>query len=216
MDAVFGKLGEIGIVPVVVLEDEALAVPLGRALIAGGVPCAEITFRTGAAAAVIRRLSEELPELLVGAGTVLTPAQADAAKAAGAKFAVAPGLNPGNVRYCRDIGLPMLPGCATPSDIERALDLGLDALKFFPAKELGGLPYIKALAAPYRSVSFMPTGGVSLANLGEYIGFSRVIACGGSYMVSAQLIRERNWDEVSSLCKRSVEIIKNARKAVEL
>ena len=161
MNDVLKKLGEIGIVPVVVLDDAKDAEPLGKALMEGGLPCAEVTFRTAAAEESIRIMSEKFPEMLVGAGTVLTIDQANRAIDAGAKFIVAPGLNPKIVQYCIDRGVPVCPGTCTPSDVERALELGLDTVKFFPAEPSGGLGFIKAIGAAYVNVKFMPTGGIS-------------------------------------------------------
>ncbi|GHV07257.1 hypothetical protein FACS1894217_07670 [Clostridia bacterium] len=201
----FDRLKISGIVPVIALEDESRAVPLGKALLDGGIPVAEITFRTAAAANIIRRLTAELPDLLVGAGTVLTTAQADDAASAGAKFLVAPGLNPRVVEHAQNRGLPIIPGCATPSDIERALELGLDTVKFFPAEQAGGLNYIKAVAAPYRGVKFLPTGGINAANLQSYLKFDRVIAVGGSWMICEDLER------VTSLCREAVRLVKEVR-----
>jgi len=208
---VIKRLELTGIVPVIVLNDPELAVPLGRALLAGGVDCAEVTFRTQSAAEVIKRLTDNLPELLVGAGTVLNAAQVDSAVNAGAKFIVSPGLNPNTVTYCQSLNVTIIPGCVTPSDIERAIDLGLNKVKFFPAEASGGLSYIKAVSAPYAGVKFMPTGGISLNNLGDYIGCKAIFACGGSYMVSSKLIENREWTEISELCLKSVEIIKTVR-----
>ncbi|HEY9226798.1 MAG TPA: bifunctional 4-hydroxy-2-oxoglutarate aldolase/2-dehydro-3-deoxy-phosphogluconate aldolase, partial [Gemmatimonadaceae bacterium] len=176
------RLQSIRIVPVIVIDDPADAVPLARALAGGGLPCAEITFRTAHAAEAIRRVTSEAPDLFVGAGTVLSPAQAKAARDAGAQFMVAPGFNPRVVDYCNEHGIPVYPGICTPTELEAALEKGLTAVKFFPAEPSGGLAFLKAMAAPYGDVSFMPTGGINAGNVASYLGFKRVVACGGSWM----------------------------------
>jgi 2-dehydro-3-deoxyphosphogluconate aldolase/(4S)-4-hydroxy-2-oxoglutarate aldolase len=211
MKNVFDTLYNAGIVPVAVIEEISDALPLAKALIAGGLHTIEVTFRTGAAAEAIRIITENCPEMTVGAGTVLTAVQADAAKAAGAAFIVSPGLNPRTVQHCKDINIPIIPGCATATEIEAALELGLTRVKFFPAKQAGGLPYINALSAPYKDVRFMPTGGITLENLPEYIKHSAVFACGGSYMVKKELIFERRFDEITRLAKESAKIVMNVR-----
>ena len=182
------KLSCAGIVPVIKVEDAADAVPLCKALSDGGLPVAEITFRSDAAEEAIRRVHEELPEVILGAGTVLTKDQVDRAVNAGATYIVSPGLNPEIVKYCQEKNVPIVPGTANPSDIEVALGLGLKTVKFFPAEPLGGLKLIKAMAAPYGAVTFLPTGGVTEQNLNEYLAFNKVIACGGSWMVPADEI----------------------------
>ena len=204
MEALVSKLHEIGIVPVIKIDDAANAVPLAKALIEGGLPCAEVTFRTAAAKDAIARISKEFPDMLVGAGTVLTTAQVDEAVEAGAKFIVAPGLNPNIVKYCQKIGIPMMPGTANPSDVEAALELGLKYLKFFPAEINGGINAINAIAAPYTDIKFMPTGGVNEKNLGDYMKSDKIIACGGSWMVSADLIENGEFDKITELCKEAV------------
>lgn len=181
------KIQEIGIVPVVVLEDAKDAAPLAQALCDGGLPCAEVTFRTEAAEESIRIMAEQFPDMLIGAGTVLTTDQVDRAVAAGAKFIVSPGLNPRIVKYCVEKGILITPGCTNPSDIEQALENGLEVVKFFPAEPAGGLKMIKAMAAPYVGVKFMPTGGINAENVKEYLKYDRIIACGGSWMVSGAL-----------------------------
>lgn len=211
MHDTFAHIGEIGIVPVIKIDDASLAEPLAEALIAGGVPCAEVTFRTEQAADAIRRIAGAYPDVLVGAGTVLTTEQADRALDAGAHFAVSPGLNPRVVEHCLKIGLPIAPGCATPSDVERALELGLELVKFFPAEQAGGLAYIQALSAPYSGMRFMPTGGISPDNLAVYLKCKAVLACGGSYMVTAQLLAARDWAEITALCRKSGDIVAAAR-----
>ena len=198
------ELYNVGIIPVIKIDDASNAVPLARALCEGGLPAAEITFRTAAAADAIANIARELPDMLVGAGTVLTPEQADAAIAAGAKFVVAPGLNPRVVKHCRERGIPMMPGIANPSDIECALELGLDTLKFFPAEAAGGLPMLKAMCAPYGSVKFMPTGGLNKDNILSYLKFNKIFCCGGSFMVKDDLVKAGEWDKIRDLTRDAV------------
>lgn len=211
MHEVLKKIQEIGIVPVVVLDDVNDALPLGKALCEGGLPCAEVTFRTEAAEECIRVMSENFPDMLVGAGTVLTTDQVDRAVAAGAKFIVSPGLNPRIVKYCVEKGIPITPGCANASDIEQALENGLEVVKFFPAEPAGGLPMIKALAAPYVNVMFMPTGGISPKNVRDYLAYNRILACGGSWMVKADLVKNKEYDKIVEMCKECVSIVKESR-----
>lgn len=206
MNEILERIGKTAIVPVVLLEDAKDAKPLAQALWDGGLPCAEVTFRTEAAEEGIRIMREQFPEMLVGAGTVLTTAQADKALAAGAEFIVSPGLNPRVVQHCADKKITMIPGIATPSDVERALEFGLEAVKFFPAEAAGGLAMIKALAAPYTMVKFMPTGGINEKNLRSYLDFPRVLACGGSWMVKGELIREGKFDEIRKLARKAAEL----------
>lgn len=201
------KLSLAGLVPVIKVEDATDAVPLCRALSDGGLPVAEITFRSDAAEEAIRRVHAELPEVILGAGTVLTPEQVDKAKAAGAAYIVSPGLNPATVRHCQEVGIPIVPGCANPSDIEVALSLGLKTVKFFPAEALGGLELIKAMSAPYGNVTFLPTGGVSEKNLNDYLGFPKVIACGGSWMVPADAVAAKDWKRIESLTRSAVSLM---------
>ncbi len=211
MHEVLEKIREIGIVPVVVLEDAKDAAPLAQALMDGGLPCAEVTFRTDAAEESIRIMSEQFPDMLVGAGTVLTTDQVDRAVAAGAKFIVSPGLNPRIVKYCVDKGILITPGCSNPSDVEQALENGLEVVKFFPAEAAGGLPMIKAMAAPYVGVKFMPTGGINAKNVRDYLAYNRIIACGGSWMVKGELVKEGRFDEIEKLTREAVEIVKESR-----
>jgi 2-dehydro-3-deoxyphosphogluconate aldolase/(4S)-4-hydroxy-2-oxoglutarate aldolase len=193
------------VVPVIRLETPDAAAPLAAALVSGGLPVAEVTFRTDAAAESIRIMADR-GDILVGAGTVLTRAQADEAKAAGAAFAVAPGLNPETVRHCQQINLPIIPGVCTPSDIEAALELGLTHLKFFPAEAAGGIAMIKALSAPYSGVCFMPTGGIHPGNLSAYLALPSVIACGGSWMVAPDARSPEGKVEIEQLCKVAVSL----------
>lgn len=205
MNTVLEQIEKIGIVPVIAISDVEKAVPLAKALMAGGIPCAEVTFRTAEGEESIRRMSREVPDILVGAGTVLTTEQVDRAIAAGAKFIVSPGFNPKVVAYCNEKNIPITPGCANPSDIEQAIEFGLKVVKFFPAEQAGGLDYIKAIAAPYTSMRFMPTGGINAANIAKYLAFDKIIACGGSWMVSSDLINAGKFDEITIMCKEAVK-----------
>ena len=199
------QLSRIGIVPVIAINDAADAVPLAQALIDGGLPCAEVTFRTAAAADAIKNMTEAFPDMVVGAGTVLTCEQVDRAVAAGAKFIVSPGLNPTTVKHCQEIGIPVCPGTANPSDIEVALSLGLKTVKFFPAEAAGGLKYIKSIAAPYVDMKFMPTGGVNEKNLLDYLAFDKIIACGGSWMVDKEAVATKNFAKITELTRSAVK-----------
>ena len=201
------KLSLAGIVPVIKVEDAADAVPLCKALSDGGLPVAEVTFRSDAAEEAIRRVHQQLPEVILGAGTVLTVEQADRAVAAGATYIVSPGINPEVVKHCLSIGVPIVPGCANPSDIETALSLGLTTVKFFPAEALGGLNLIKAMSAPYGNVHFLPTGGINEDNLLEYLSFNRVIACGGSWMVDQKAIAAKDWGKIKTLTRNAVTLM---------
>ncbi|HEV8365087.1 MAG TPA: bifunctional 4-hydroxy-2-oxoglutarate aldolase/2-dehydro-3-deoxy-phosphogluconate aldolase [Gemmatimonadaceae bacterium] len=196
MNDVTQALAAIRIIPIIVIDDPANAIPLARALREGGISCVEITFRTSTAAEALRCITGEFPDLLVGAGTVLTPEQATWAKAAGAKFVVSPGFNPRVVDYCLTHDLPVYPGVCTPTEIETALSRGLRVVKFFPAEPIGGLAYLKAIAAPYRDIDFIPTGGVNASNLASYLAFKRVIACGGSWMAPAEWIAQQRFDRI--------------------
>lgn len=208
MDGVLKKIGEIRLVPVVKIEDSRNAVPLGQALKDGDLPIAEITYRTDAAEAAIRALTSELPELLVGAGTVLSIDQVRSAVDVGARFIVAPGFNPNVVDYCIEHHITIIPGINNPSQIERALERRLEVVKFFPAEASGGMPFLKAVAAPYSGIQFMPTGGINLQNLMSYLSFSRVIACGGSWMVKSDLISGGNFQEIKRLAREASAAIK--------
>ena len=204
MNPIIEQISRIGIVPVIALEDARDAAPLAKALQRGGIGCAEVTFRTKAAQEAIRVMTKECPEMLVGAGTVLNAQQVDQAVEAGAKFIVSPGLNPATVSYCVEKKIPVLPGTANPSDIEAALSLGLDTVKFFPAEAAGGIKMIKAMSAPYGNVKFMPTGGINADNLKEYLDFEKVIACGGSWMVKKDLIKAGKFEEIEALAREAV------------
>ena len=211
MNEVLEQFKKIGIIPVVVLDDAKDAKPLGQALMEGGLPCAEVTFRTEAAEESIRILTKEFPDMLVGAGTVLTTEQVDRAVAAGAKFIVSPGINPKVVEYCVKKNIPITPGTCNPSNVETALEFGLDVVKFFPAEPAGGLNYIKAIAAPYTGVSFMPTGGINSENVKEYLKYDRIIACGGSWMVKGDLIKSGNFEKIKELTAEAAAIVKEIR-----
>ena len=206
------RISEIGVVPVIKLNNpERDAAPLAKALCAGNVPVAEVTFRAAGADTAIRLMKEACPDMLVGAGTVLTKEHVDKALAAGASFIVTPGFDPELVAYCQEKNLPIYPGCTTPTDYHAALKFGLEVLKFFPAEQSGGLAKIKAMSAPFPMFKVMPTGGISLKNLKEYISTPVICACGGSYMVTAALIANQKWDEIIDLCKKSVEIVNEVR-----
>lgn len=211
MDACIKELYRIGIVPVVALEDAADALPLGAALKKGGVSAIEVTFRTAAAADAIRLLTREMPELLVGAGTVITKEQADAAIEAGAKFIVSPGFQPELVSYVLSKGVPMCPGTATPGEMEQAMALGLSAVKFFPAEQNGGAPMLKALSAPYRDLLFMPTGGVKLENLRTYLALDQVFACGGTWLATKDDIKAKAFDKITARTREAVKTMLNFR-----
>ncbi|NLL00513.1 MAG: bifunctional 4-hydroxy-2-oxoglutarate aldolase/2-dehydro-3-deoxy-phosphogluconate aldolase [Clostridiales bacterium] len=207
MNEVLSKIQMMGIVPVIKLDHAKDAVPLAKALCDGGLPCAEVTFRTVAAEESIRLMREAFPDMLIGAGTVLTTEQVDLAVKAGASFIVSPGLNPKVVNYCVERGIPITPGCSTPSDIEAAIELGLDVVKFFPAEAAGGLAMIKAMAAPYVNMKFMPTGGINASNLISYLDFPKIIACGGSWMVKDDLVKAGDFVKITELTKEAVTMM---------
>ncbi len=202
-DELFTIFHNIGIVPVVKIDDAAKAVPLAKAMIDGGLPCAEVTFRTAAAEEAIKQMTAAYPDMLVGAGTVINPALAEKAVAAGAKFIVSPGFNPETVEWCIAHNVPVVPGVCTPSEIEKGLSYGLNVLKFFPAEASGGVNMLKNLAGPFPQVKFMTTGGINAANLGDYAKTPNVLAIGGSWMVKADLIDNDNWEEITRLCKEA-------------
>lgn len=211
MNDILNQLEKCMIVPVVVLENAKDAKPLGEALCNGGLPCAEVTFRTEAAEESIRIMSESFPDMLVGAGTVLTTEQVDRAVNAGAKFIVSPGFDEEIVDYCLEKGITVLPGCATPSEVSKAVKRGLEVVKFFPAEQAGGLPMIKAMAAPYTMVKFMPTGGINPENVKDYLAFNKIFACGGSWMVKNTLVENQEFDKICELSKEAVTIAKSIR-----
>ncbi len=205
MTEILAQLSQLRLVPVIALEDAAQADPLAAALVKGGLPVAEITFRTAAAADSIRAMAAR-GDLLVGAGTVLTTAQADEARDAGATFIVSPGFNPKVVQHCLDQDLPIIPGISNPTDIEMALEHGLEVVKFFPAEAFGGLKTLKAMSAPYGNLRFMPTGGISPANVNEYLAFPKVLACGGSWMVKPELYADGNFAPVEAAVHEAVKL----------
>jgi 2-dehydro-3-deoxyphosphogluconate aldolase / (4S)-4-hydroxy-2-oxoglutarate aldolase len=209
MTEICNKLGQLKLIPVVVIEDAADARPLAEALIEGGLPCAEVTFRTAAAPQAIAAMSQ-LPGLLLGAGTVLTVDQAKQAVDSGAEFIVTPGFNPKVVGYCVDNDIPITPGVCTPTEIEAALGFGLDVVKFFPAEACGGLATLKAISGPYPMMKFIPTGGISVANIGTYLAFEKVLACGGSWIVKKDLIAAKKFDDIAQLTRYAVSAIADA------
>lgn len=204
---------EYAVVPVVVLDDADDAAPLAEALIKGGLPCAEVTFRTEAAEESIRIMSEKYPEMLVGAGTILTVDQVDRAVAAGAKFIVSPGFDPEIVDYCLKKNIPVFPGCVSPSEVAQAVKRGLKVVKFFPAEQAGGLAMLKAMAAPYTMLKFMPTGGINTKNLKEYLGFSKILCCGGSWMVKGDMIKNKEFDKITEMTREATELAAAARRS---
>ncbi len=206
-----GQLRGLGVVPVVVIRDPRRAAPLARALADGGLPCAEITFRTRAAAEAMRRIAAGASDVLLGAGTVLTPGQAAAAREAGAQFVVSPGFDPRVVDYCQEHGLPVYPGVCTPTEIQRALGAGLEVLKFFPAGPLGGASFLKAISAPFPGLRFIPTGGVKRENLRDYLKLGQVLACGGSWMAPASWIDEGAFDRIRDEAARAVAVVRRER-----
>lgn len=211
MKTIAEQFYEYGVVPVVVLEEAKDALPLAKALVEGGLSCAEVTFRTEAAEESIRLMSEKYPEMLVGAGTVLTTKQVDRAAAAGAKFIVSPGFDPEIVDYCLEKKIPVFPGCITPSEVAQAVKRGLEVVKFFPAEQAGGVAMIKAMAAPYTMVKFMPTGGISAKNLKDYLSFGKILCCGGSWMVKGDMIRNGEFDKIREMTKEAVELAASIR-----
>ncbi|MDD3429963.1 MAG: bifunctional 4-hydroxy-2-oxoglutarate aldolase/2-dehydro-3-deoxy-phosphogluconate aldolase [Oscillospiraceae bacterium] len=204
MNEVLKQMQGIGIIPVIKIDDANKAVPLAKALVKGGLPVAEVTFRTAAAKEAITRIAKEVPEMLVGAGTVLTTAQVDEALEAGSKFIVSPGFNPTVTKYALSKGACMTPGTATPGEMEQAMELGLEAVKFFPAEQNGGVAKLKAVSGPYTKLMFMPTGGVNAKNLNDYLSFDKIIACGGTWMVPAAMIDAEDWDGIVALTKEAV------------
>lgn len=212
-DAVTARLRALRVIPVITIDDPQLAEPLADALAGGGLPCAEITFRTPRASEALRRIAKAHPDFLVGAGTVLTPDQADRARDAGARFAVAPGMNPRVVEHCSRIGLPMYPGVATPTEIEAALELGVRLVKFFPAEPMGGVPFLKAVAAPYGEMEFIPTGGITRDTVAGYLRMTRVVACGGSWMAPADWIAAKAFERIRQETAQVVALLRASDSA---
>ena len=204
---VLNRISQIGIIPVIAIDDAAKAVPLARALVAGGLPAAEVTFRTAAAEDAIRAIAREVPEMLLGAGTVLTRDQVDRALDAGCTFLVSPGFNPNITRYAIEKGALMIPGTKSPGEMEQAMELGLEVVKFFPAEANGGVAFLKNVAGPYKNLKWMCTGGINAKNVNEYLAFNQITACGGTWMFkkgSEDLIKTENWDEITRLCREAV------------
>ena len=206
------RFEKLGVVPVVVLEDAKHAVPLATALVEGGLPCAEVTFRTEAAEESIRLMTEQFPEMLVGAGTVLTVEQVDAAVRTGAKFIVSPGFDAEIVDYCLKNEIPVFPGCISPSEVAQAVKRGLKVVKFFPAEPAGGISMIKAMAAPYTGLKFMPTGGINAKNLGEYLSCDKIVCCGGSWMVKGELVKTGEFNKIRQLTEEARRLVDSIRK----
>lgn len=205
------KIQSMGVVPVVVLEDAKDAAPLAKALCEGGLPCAEVTFRTEAAEESIRIMTAQYPKMLVGAGTVVSTEQVERAVKAGAKFIVSPGFDGEVVDYCIEKNIPVFPGCVTPSEIMQAVKRNLKIVKFFPAEQYGGVDAIKALAAPYAGIKFMPTGGINTKNLETYLSDDKIVACGGSWMVKGELINAGEFEKIKSLVKEAVRLVEDIR-----
>jgi 2-dehydro-3-deoxyphosphogluconate aldolase/(4S)-4-hydroxy-2-oxoglutarate aldolase len=215
MNELLMKLSDFGVVPVIAIDREEDSPKLARALLAGGLPCAEITFRTAAAEGAIKQIARDFPEIVLGAGTVLTLDQAERAVTAGARFIVSPGFNGKIVEWCIQNGIPVTPGIATPTEINMALDKGLSLLKFFPAEALGGVKTLKAVSAPFGNVKFIPTGGINANNLADYLSLPSVAACGGSWMVKRQLISEGQFDEIAARVKEALRIVRHVREGVQ-
>ncbi|MCR5342240.1 MAG: bifunctional 4-hydroxy-2-oxoglutarate aldolase/2-dehydro-3-deoxy-phosphogluconate aldolase [Butyrivibrio sp.] len=211
MSNIIEELSQYGVVPVVVIDRVEDAKPLGEALVKGGLKCAEVTFRTAAAADAIKIMTDNFPDMLVGAGTVLSTKQVDEAIEAGAKFIVSPGFDPEVVDYCLEKGYPVLPGVATPSEAAQGVKRGLKVLKFFPAEQAGGLAMIKAMAAPYTGIKFMPTGGINEKNMRDYLSYDRIACCGGSWMVKGDLIKSCAFDKIEDMTKEAVNVVKEIR-----
>lgn len=206
MKSIEELFAELKVVPVVVLDDAKDAEPLAKALIEGGLPCAEVTFRTEEAAESIRIMTEVYPDMLVGAGTVLTTEQVDKAVESGAKFIVSPGFDPEIVDYCIEKNIPVFPGCISPSEVAQAVKRGLKVVKFFPAEQSGGLAMIKAMAAPYNMLKFMPTGGINTKNLKDYLACDKILCCGGSWMVKGDMIKAGEFEKIKKLTREAKEL----------
>ncbi|CAH1543886.1 MULTISPECIES: bifunctional 4-hydroxy-2-oxoglutarate aldolase/2-dehydro-3-deoxy-phosphogluconate aldolase [Vibrio harveyi group] len=205
--AMIQQLKQFKVIPVIQINKVEHAIPLAKVLVENGLPVAEVTFRTEAAADAIKAMRDAYPQMCIGAGTVLTPEQITQAKDAGAEFIVAPGLNPNTVRRCQEINMPIVPGVNNPSQVEQALELGLNFLKFFPAEASGGIAMVKSLLAPYVDVSLMPTGGIGKSNVNDYLAIDRVVCCGGTWMVAPSLIENEQWDEIGKLVREAVELV---------
>ncbi len=212
MKQLIEQIQQTTVIPVIKIDNVEDALPLAEALKKGGLCAAEITFRTDAAEESIRRIAKAYPDFLIAAGTVLTCEQADKAMAAGASFIVSPGTNPEVVKHCNEKGYPVIPGVCTPSEVEMAMSLGLTYLKFFPAEAAGGVKMIKAMAAPYTKVKFMPTGGIGVKNLAEYLNCKAVFACGGSWMVPSDKIADGKFDEIEALTREAVQLVKEIKQ----
>jgi 2-dehydro-3-deoxyphosphogluconate aldolase/(4S)-4-hydroxy-2-oxoglutarate aldolase len=210
---VLDRLCDLGVIPVVVIDDPSRAAALGSALLLGGLPCAEVTLRTDTALESLRALAEN-PDLLVGAGTVLRPAQVEAALEAGARYIVSPGFSASVVSECQRSGVPVLPGVATATEIQAALEAGLEAVKFFPAEASGGLAALKAMAAPFRALRFVPTGGITADGLATYLAEPSVLAVGGSWLVSADLLAARDFAQITDLVAAAVRVVRGVRTGV--
>ena len=206
MKSIEELFAELKVVPVVVLDDAKDAEPLAKALVEGGLPCAEVTFRTEEAAESIRIMTEVYPDMLVGAGTVLTTEQVDKAVESGAKFIVSPGFDPEIVDYCIEKNIPVFPGCISPSEVAQAVKRGLKVVKFFPAEQSGGLAMIKAMAAPYNMLKFMPTGGINTKNLKDYLACDKILCCGGSWMVKGDMIKAGEFENIKKLTREAKEL----------
>ena len=211
MENIMVQIEKTGVIPVVVINDVEDAEPLAQALCEGGLPCAEVTFRTAAAEESIRKMTDIYPDMLIGAGTVLTPERGDRAVAAGAKFIVSPGFDPEVVDYCILKQIPVFPGCITPSEVAQAVKRGLKVVKFFPAVQFGGVSTIQALTAPYVGLKFMPTGGVNAKNLADYLQCKSIIACGGSWMVKSDLIKAGEFEKIKDMTKEAVSLVNEIR-----
>ncbi|EIV1637581.1 TPA: bifunctional 4-hydroxy-2-oxoglutarate aldolase/2-dehydro-3-deoxy-phosphogluconate aldolase [Vibrio parahaemolyticus] len=207
MSSIKEQLKALKVIPVIAIDKAEDIIPLGKILAENGLPAAEITFRSAAAAEAIRLLRETQPDMLIGAGTVLDREQAIAAKEAGATFIVSPGFNPNTVKACQEIGIDIVPGVNNPSTVEAALEMGLTTLKFFPAEASGGVNMVKSLLAPYTDIELMPTGGINPANIKDYLAIPRVLACGGTWMVDKKLIEEGNWEELARLTREAVALV---------
>ncbi len=209
--SIWAKLSTSGLVPVIVLQDAADAVPLAKALLAGGIYYAEVTFRTAAARDSIAAIAAEVPDIIVGAGTVVNAKQAEEAVAAGAQFLVSPGMDKKLLKTAKKLNVPIVPGAVTPTEIMFGLKYGIEVFKFFPAGNFGGLGTLKSLAAPFPQIEFIPTGGINAKNLADFLSFNKIKAVGGSWMCPANLVEEKNWDEITRLSKEAIEIFSSVR-----